>query len=552
MLSVYKFKSLLRAALVFSMLSCVQTSYASISCSSLLQQDTAQQIVLPRDLRVDADSARIILGGEHKEALEVTSRLFESLQDPVLLNQIAHSFREHTYNENPAVQRGLLGRAARALVGKSTEKSFSSFKDEAPAFLKRLDLSEEDWIKLWNIDTAIAKNLDSGFMQNRNQRYLLSLFLSKTITESSFSNSTRRGFVEYAVEDFANEVTVSTPVIVNTARLRSIVNELIHDRGFVDTLGEEMQALRDEGLNSLVSKFGRASYTLRTDKKAEMLVAIVLNGLFRHPAENRNTAGRGLKIIFTGERRVYLEELESFLLKNLSDTTLAEPVVELMDRFLFKVPLPADAVTLSKNIIDGASSYWLLGKAEASRIKGDETLAAVAHEQSQISVREYVPIFLSRPVEISQRRNPNKRDRRRSSEGDDGRVDVDQPVIEQNLVFEEGLVPEAGVEYEFNFVRNPGFGVQKITFAEEVVKEMETQRINWKTFLTPINNGFTAVAGQNGVKRMGAQNRSIRDNLYEVRPGRHAFRMLMLKDGNNWSVVRLIHHDQVQRIIENI
>ena len=50
----------------------------------------------------------------------------------------------------------------------------------------------------------------------------------------------------------------------------------------------------------------------------------------------------------------------------------------------------------------------------------------------------------------------------------------------------------------------------------------------------------------------GSNNNAVREGLYEVRPGKHKLRMLMLKEGNGWTVIKLLHHDEVQRTIENI
>lgn len=509
--------------------------------------------MLPRDLKIDSTSARIILESEHREALEVTSRLFRSLEDPVLLNQIANSFRGHIFVEAPSQLKGVLGRVSGAFKGEGFVTPFIDFKEAAPAFIKKLELSEEELINIWNVYTAIRKNIDEGFIENRNQRYLLALFLSKSEGKLPFATSAQKSRMEYSVLEFAAKIVGSIDRVLAAPAQRTILDKLIHDEGYVVELQEIVKASEGQGVRSgIVSKIGKASYRLKADFKSELIASLVLNNLLTETASRLGLFEEaGLTI--RGERDAFLHALEEHLLEALTDKSIAAETMSMMDKLIFNTPLPMDGAMLSRRVSAGALKYWLPAKVDASTVKSQEReveTASLLVEQNVFSsattVRSYEMI---RPDSTGlQVRNPNKRRQR----GRDRRETVEERESEEIISFAEDLVPVAGVEYEFHFLRSMSLGTQKIIFSEEVVVEMKRQNALWRTFLAPINYGFTSSSGQSGIKTLNSNDNRLRNDLYEVRPGNHDYRMFMIRDGNQWTVVKMIHHNNVRREIPKI
>ncbi len=559
MLQKLRIKGFFKGVLLSVVLTGVNVSYADVSCRSVLQGSLSEELVLPRNLKIDNESAQIILGGEYKEALEVTSRLFQSLENPILLSQIASSFRSHIFVSSPTNFKGIVGRVSGAIRGEGFITPFADFKVAAPDFIKNLELSEQELIDVWNIYSAIRKNIDEGFIANRNQRYLLALFLSQSESKVEFGASSFKTKISYTITEALDKVMEGVTPLLRTPFQRSMLNRLIHDEGSV----RELQSLLNSSVhgemgssNGILSKVGKASYKLKADENSRLVVTVVLNNLLQNFLDRSRTITESMEGNIHGDRDDILNNFEEYLLDVLADKSLAANTVSIMDKLLFNTPLPIELSALNGSVTSGALRYWLPAKSEAAAIKGnnrnveaESRLAELRSAQNtSFTIRSYEAAL---PVNSNtQRRNPKKRKNgRRASRNEEAVV---QETKDEVLLFEEDLVPVAGVEYQFHFLRSERLGVQEITFAQEVIDEMKRHNISWRTFLAPINYGFTTSSGQNGIKTLNSNDNGLRPDLYEVRPGGSDYRMFMLKDGNSWTVIKMIHHSHVRREVRKL
>ncbi len=541
---------------VFTVLTAVNTAFANLSCMTLLSiTDSLQnesEITLPRSLRIDSDAASTILVGHFKEHLEVTSRLFRSLENPVLLNQIAHSFRTHKYVDSPGSTPSLIGRI-KQFFSKDQDLPFESFIDRAPVFFTELNLNENDLIKVWNIYNAIRKNIDDGFIENRNQRYLLAVFILKSNRNFDFGRNVSKSSIEMTGLE-ASELSdnMAERAILNPRMLRTL-NSIIKDSLFLFAL-ENYLSIRMSNHDNMkfIKRMHSSAFRFKNTSESKWIASFIFVKYLGIQLNLRSKLA-SLSVNLDQERQFFLNKFEEDLLESLDDKSLAEDMLAVLDNLIYGTPMPLGFSQTEQMIVDGARNFWMPIKNEisAQRTAEQDLLRQQNFESSRIQreVRDYTP---QRVENLNNVRNPNKRERRRNRGRQQRNETETQDSQFEALYFDKDLSPSADEFYEITFLRNQNLGRQRVRFSEEVITEMERRDLLWQTFLVPINNGFTASNGQNGIKKVGVRNNSVSNNVYEVRPGKSQFRMIMVNVGDEWTVIKIVHHDDVHRTIIRI
>ena len=504
---------------------------------------------IPRELKIKSpELARALFEGPHGSLVKNLSDLLRTLRDDNLLTQISYSFRSHFYEAKPFDN----GKLEETFVTKVNEIIY-------PA-----KIGESEAIHLWNLAQALHTNVGRGRISER-EEVLLAYLLRETVDFQSFRKNQINE--EYLGKDHFIDAFVSgLELIFTKPKFKKTMDLLFKDRGFQEyvlSLYKEFPqfySLRDAF--RLIRSARKFSYKVKNDRQSKYVVGATLLLLSQatlvelsrdpnfpnDPYKNRYFEQKNDTLLIV-KKEDYAVILEELLLRVLSNKNLSSDIVDLLDLTSFQIPLPPQVAKLEATIVEASKTMIVEPRAEAEAVLLKEQAEPSANSEI-VQSKEFadsIPrdYFEPQPQRSEKKRKkgqtrPRKRDQKQEKKD------------AEEILLSEIQEIEAGKSYEFRFLRQENFEKQSVVFSKESLEPFEVSADTSLTpFLRAIQYGFTARYGSNGIKKVGT-NMNHSENYYEVKPGVSRLRIIMIRDGNQWTAIKTVHKDEVVRFLEQL
>ena len=508
-----------------------------------------------------------LLSGPQKDLHRSLLQTVEEINNPEIIDQISYAFRTYTYEDALAIG----------------SKNSAAEWDRAYAQSESLGLAHLRTTENEDVATAIYGALLDRQLLSAQTRPLVSVLLSFTVDQSVFSPlappeiTMREAGRTTALQSVDDKLYPKVRAFLNKGlKVPSFKNRLHHV--VVDTLQVVLRSPLTEDIQRKQTSLVRVGTWLEKKSPvlsmseqhkvdASQLMSIIVNMIMR----DLNLADRGLlpdhhliqdqieafeKIADTSFIKAeFLERVEGVLVETLglgrSNYHIAHEGLLAFEYIMYGTAYPLDTTHLQKIILRPVTKELKRAAKTAHFSSEPRGQSAAIFQNGGRSEPKSPGTQGVQRKKVSRRTRPKIKTRgkpgtRSTTPSPDVLVKKQTPV----LLAEIGDI-RANQEYLFEFQREDGPQQYQLVVDEKVIEEARVRGRNIKPFLRSINYGMTSGQMENGIKKLNSLSGSGQ-TVYEVKPGRSDYRVLMTRTGNRWQAHKFVHKDKVPLEIPNI
>ncbi len=460
----------MRSIFILSIFLLSSPSWAQLQCRDLFTAAKDNpSIILPEYLGINSRVEELILDGPLQDSALRLTDLFYQISDPYFIGKLIHVFEQRVYHPNPEAD---------------PNSDWYVWKAQFELQNPHVKLQSADWIRLWNIRTALHDQFSDNWSSH--QLAWMTAWLSKVVSPEHFRSSPR---------DYVVPMNQGPLVMLQNPVLRQVFKILLSDEKFKKIISDVLNR-RGRLKGKLQLQLSKATVELDTSLESQVLVQMTFQILYsRYKAfiENHNYKSEASNGLFvTDDIHLYLYDLfERQQAKDLSIHFLkhvflgnAMPILDVELQSLLMTALQRQMRPIIDEAVERSAPI-----ADAPRPAAEPTISLT-------------------PIPLAEHAHD---------------------VIERQ-------------PYSFTMARSLNLGPQVLVFAEGSLRIFESETVEEiSKFARAIQYGFTDVDGSNGLKALAVS------TYYELKPGHSYFRMVVRRDGNLWTVVATLHKDKVRR-----
>lgn len=366
------------------------------------------------------------------------------------------------------------------------------------------------------------------------------------------------------VVEISDKQLIEIVPVINTPHVRELADALVESDKVMLTLLQdgdrklytpEMLAQAKEEWREQIRLARRE---LKTDVGGNIAVASTIAGhifviadiLIRSGLDDPEFAAKMHRL-----PRNILDDLEEMLIPLLGVKSHTDEFIRLVDSLYFGTPYPAEPEATRVRVMENAKSLLFPFKNEISRLKGQATL----EQKNRLMAVNRPWMFTARTSNpfVGATPKPAKVKTRGTARTEPLETSAAKPAANDLLDFahfhgDSGRFRVDGAVYEFDFIRNPSAGRQKLRFTAEAQEELnalgesEARRLIGALVMGYTNRSARAASGVKHLIHEGKNGRV----LYEARPGHLDLRMILTRtEAGEWLALGVVDKAHFQRSV---
>jgi len=426
----------------------------------------------------------------------------------------------------------------------------------------------------------IKSHLADRFSLNDLQVFYLSYLVSRL-------EDRERQFIELdgqhsTEEDFSKLATLRSQ-IRNRPGHRQFLEALLKPRGFVLELGEDYEEMLDDlfseggtleeedyrfGLDALIRAIDDLSVPepgVPRGKLKEIALYIAANStiafftLVPHLIEeNESSTNRSASGFIVSERQRVMNFMEDLYFKTELSKFNHQAYMDVLDFLIYGQPIPYSPSEVLLSMTEMAKTALLPAKNYLSNLNAEKRKL---EQPEKPLVKPFV-------LKISERSPPQKANKKKGIRSPKPSLKESESVSDSSpsqtknsyVSYTKYATNRRGLRdlraeeiYQYSFLRDPSDIIQSIKFSDEILKALQANPSEAYPLLDSLALGFTDKSHHGaGLKRLKVKTSRLGEALYEARPNRGHYRMILMRDGEVWVPIAFTKKIDFEKTLEVI
>lgn len=552
----------------------VSVSFAnnpSESCSQIL---SPEGVSFPSELRLSDEKVQILLNSEHRELIYNLGRLFHQLETkPEILYRLPYILNAETaLDQLPAALLPEIRSLLLSLPEKN-QRNFSKRLQQLTELMENDLLGEEQiqWLALLVSDLEVVPHVKGEFTEQDAEDQTTGRKF-KTLSEKVRLLPKHREFFEAMTKHNGFFLEIRD------------LDELLHDLYSVGgsypfaSYKKAFNGTRDK-MFKLVDESGTKRLFGSADREANFLyfrygMSMLLIGPGIHAGSRIHETDFGEKTVpefFAQGKDILTGLMEDIYFKTDLKRFNLKAYMDIMEFIYYGTPIPYSEQQISEAILSLSKKLILPAKNHANQVQ-----SAKQAERQALANQITVPItpFIWRTEEVLEnggssalKSSPNREKKKREKNQGPDSSSASSPQVQAVVSSVPRLLDfskfarqrspleklRSGISYELTFLRDPQQLKQTFQFTEGALENMgefpdEAQEVIDGVLMGFTNRSFSGA----GLKRLRVKTVKTKEHLYEARPNRNPYRMILRKQGSSWRVISFVHKADFDHELERV
>jgi hypothetical protein len=601
LLIVFQFVDVSAAESICHDLFTAKTATAKVNSDSGAAADL-EPIFFPKSLKLQTGLSFLLKDPKHAPLIRAIGSLFHTInQHPDLYQEIASALSAPPVEKfDINLYRSVFGEAQTRLVPQATPLDINNSAQAFEVFARlsaikaELGLSSDQLFLISHsfrqhvnmdssaIDELAQYNVDvKSQMQTPNDEWRGSPAYEKKVTDrakilAQGSQSVKNFFRSLVLAYAHNPDPFVNPAVSGRWEIIANVQRRGHGRFQFEAISLNPSFFSQSGSVQKFLELERQVPTLFEVTGPYIASNIILNLIYFHEGQSGFKVNSYLKLEERSATDLHEKSRELVSLQrenglNAIENAMAQAdgistpdtLINMIDHMFYGARIMKGSDVLEADLLSSLNSLLLPAKNDLSQMRSQWSEAEVENQSRSYSPPA-APSFEFKPYVAERRTKARPAEKKNSAEtSETNQIDINSQIFSaeqasakpsvklapNDISFfvadaSQALLP--GVEYEFAFARNPANGRQKIKFSEQAADDLNQKPDEKSKLLRALTLGYTARNSQGipGVKRLwirGSENQI----LFEVKPGKSNFRLILEHKNGQWLATKLVTKDQM-------